>query len=96
VRYTFPSSLKISRECMDLISRIFVKNAGERITIPEIKEHSWFNKTPVRETEPVTDAQSQQSVEEIKELIEKARSKEESPKEVDDLLNEVMHDDEMA
>jgi len=81
---------------MDLISRIFVKNAGERITIPEIKKHSWFNKTPVRETEPVTDAQSQQPVEEIKELIAKARTKEESPKEVDDLLNEVMHDDEMA
>jgi len=94
VRYSFPASLRISRDCMDLISRIFVKDAGERITIPEIKAHRWFTKTAPREAPASHDPDSEQTVEAIRDLIEKARSKDEDPKEVDALLNEVMNDEE--
>ena len=79
---------------MDLISRIFVKDAGERITIPEIKAHRWFAKTAPREAQASHDPDSEQTVEAIRDLIEKARSKDEDPKEVDALLNEVLNDEE--
>lgn len=42
VKYKFPDNLHLSRECLDIISRIFVANPGERITIAQIKQHPWF------------------------------------------------------
>ncbi|ONH96579.1 hypothetical protein PRUPE_7G138200 [Prunus persica] len=44
VQYSIPDSVQISRECLELISRIFVPDPAARITIPEIKNHSWFLK----------------------------------------------------
>ncbi|DBA96843.1 hypothetical protein WJX82_009463 [Trebouxia sp. C0006] len=35
---------KLSKECMDLLNRIFVVDDKKRITIEAIKEHPWYNK----------------------------------------------------
>ena len=44
VKYSFPSNLHLSRECVDLISKIFQANPGNRISIAGIRIHPWFLK----------------------------------------------------
>nr|AGT16367.1 serine/threonine-protein kinase [Saccharum hybrid cultivar R570] len=44
VQYAIPDNVNISPECRHLISRIFVGDPAMRITIPEIRNHSWFLK----------------------------------------------------
>ena len=44
VKYSFPSNLHLSRECVDLISKIFQANPGNRISIAGIRSHPWFLK----------------------------------------------------
>ncbi|XP_062212506.1 serine/threonine-protein kinase SAPK8 isoform X3 [Phragmites australis] len=44
VQYSIPDNVNISPECRHLISRIFVGDPALRITIPEIRNHSWFLK----------------------------------------------------
>lgn len=42
VQYTIPDNVQISDDCRHLISRIFVGDPTQRITMPEIKNHVWF------------------------------------------------------
>ena len=42
VKYSFPSNLQLSRECLDLISQVFVANPGNRVTLKGLKQHPWF------------------------------------------------------
>lgn len=44
VQYSIPDYVRVSMECRHLLSRIFVANPEKRISIPEIKKHSWFLK----------------------------------------------------
>ncbi|POO02739.1 Serine/threonine-protein kinase [Trema orientale] len=44
VQYSIPDVVQISKECRELISRIFVPDPATRITIPEIRNHEWFLK----------------------------------------------------
>lgn len=44
VKYSFPSNLALSKECLDLISKIFVGNPSARITLAGVKQHPWFLK----------------------------------------------------
>ncbi|KAL2499729.1 Serine/threonine-protein kinase SRK2I [Abeliophyllum distichum] len=44
VQYSIPEHVRISEECQQLISRIFVADPAQRITIPEIRDHVWFLK----------------------------------------------------
>ena len=44
VKYSFPSNLHLSRECVDLISKVFQANPGNRISIAGIRMHPWFLK----------------------------------------------------
>ncbi|CAJ1929767.1 unnamed protein product [Sphenostylis stenocarpa] len=44
VQYSIPDHIQISPECSHLISRIFVFDPAERITIPEILKNEWFLK----------------------------------------------------
>ncbi|AQK62652.1 Serine/threonine-protein kinase SRK2E [Zea mays] len=44
VQYAIPDYVNISPECRHLISRIFVGDPAMRITITEIRNHSWFLK----------------------------------------------------
>ena len=42
VNYKFPSNLHLSRECLDLISQVFVANPAQRVTLKGLKQHPWF------------------------------------------------------
>ncbi|KAJ9562332.1 hypothetical protein OSB04_007492 [Centaurea solstitialis] len=44
VQYSIPENIQISPECRHLISRIFVGDPAQRITMAEIKQHDWFLK----------------------------------------------------
>ena len=44
VKYSFPSTVHLSRECVDLITKIFVANPANRISIGGIRAHPWFLK----------------------------------------------------
>ncbi|MFS7947697.1 putative protein kinase CAMK-OST1L family [Helianthus anomalus] len=44
VQYSIPENIQISPECRHLISRIFVADPTQRITMDEIKKHDWFLK----------------------------------------------------
>lgn len=41
VEYEFPANVQISRECSDLLERIFVADPSQRITIAGIQSHPW-------------------------------------------------------
>ncbi|XP_045810289.1 serine/threonine-protein kinase SAPK3-like [Trifolium pratense] len=84
VQYSIPGYACISADCRHLLSRIFVANPAKRITIPEIQQHSWFLRYMPRETvEPGKkcyqetkndELPRQQSVEEIMQLLQEART----------------------
>ena len=42
MEYDFPSQLKVSSSCRDLLSKILVDKPEKRITIPEIQKHPWY------------------------------------------------------
>ena len=44
VKYSFPSNLQLSKDCVDLISKVFVGNPANRINITGIRAHPWFLK----------------------------------------------------
>ncbi|CAI9283003.1 unnamed protein product [Lactuca saligna] len=44
VQYSIPENIQLSPECWHLISRIFVGDPTQRITMAEIKQHKWFLK----------------------------------------------------
>ncbi|PHT58387.1 Serine/threonine-protein kinase SAPK3 [Capsicum baccatum] len=79
-QYSIPDYVRISADCKNLLSRIFVANPSKRITIPEIKKHPWFLKNLPKELMDGQQAkyeeaseQLQQSVEEIMKMIQEAK-----------------------
>ncbi|KAH1242716.1 Serine/threonine-protein kinase SRK2E [Glycine max] len=80
VQYSIPDYVHISSECRHLISRIFVADPAQRISIPEIRNHEWFLKnlpadlmvenTMNRQFEEPD--QPMQSIEEIMQIISEA------------------------
>ena len=44
VEYEFPSHVKVSRECRDLLAKILVPDPTKRMTIPVIQRHPWYLK----------------------------------------------------
>lgn len=81
VKYSFPPSLHLSRECVDLIARIFVGNPANRISISGIQKHPWFLKNLPEELADGGEAAralmapSPQSVIEVKRIVEEARAR---------------------
>ncbi|XP_019190931.1 PREDICTED: serine/threonine-protein kinase SAPK3-like [Ipomoea nil] len=83
VQYSIPDYVRVSADCRNLLSRIFVANPSKRITIPEIKKHPWFLKNLPKEVmeggektsynEGGSD-HSLQSVEEIMRIIQEANT----------------------
>ncbi|PKA59191.1 Serine/threonine-protein kinase SAPK3 [Apostasia shenzhenica] len=80
VQYSIPDYIRVSADCRQLLSRIFVANPSKRITIPEIKKHPWFTKNLPRElvdgetiyrNDNPNDAS--QSIEEIMHVIQEAK-----------------------
>ncbi|KAF2291578.1 hypothetical protein GH714_025873 [Hevea brasiliensis] len=86
VRYTIPDYVRVSMECRHLLSRIFVANPEKRITIPEIKNHTWFLKNlPIELMEGGSWQNNDvnnpsQSIEEVLSIIQEARKPVELPK----------------
>uniref|UniRef100_A0A803PD85 non-specific serine/threonine protein kinase n=1 Tax=Cannabis sativa TaxID=3483 RepID=A0A803PD85_CANSA len=86
VHYSIPDYVRVSMECKHLLSRIFVASPEKRITIPEIKKHSWFLKNlPVEfmdeekggglvNNEEENEYSSSQSEEEIVAIVKEART----------------------
>ncbi|OVA06869.1 Protein kinase domain [Macleaya cordata] len=82
VQYSIPDYVRVSADCRHLLSRIFVANPSKRITIPEIKNHPWFLKNLPKELvevektnyKPVDHDQPSQTVEEIMQIIQEART----------------------
>lgn len=81
--YKIPENVKLSPQCMDLLSRIFEPIPSKRITIEEIKKHPWFQfHLPIELSEEhqhvyyKRDASSKslQSVDEIMNLINEAKT----------------------
>ncbi|KAH7388336.1 hypothetical protein KP509_16G070700 [Ceratopteris richardii] len=79
VQYMIPDQIPISRECQHLISRIFVGNPAERITMAEIKAHEWFLKNLPADLAEGANANAQyeaepcQSTDEIYRILDEAR-----------------------
>ena len=44
VQYEIPAALRLSAECVDLLRLILVGNPAQRITIPGILAHPWFQR----------------------------------------------------
>ncbi|XP_058104111.1 serine/threonine-protein kinase SAPK3-like [Magnolia sinica] len=87
VQYSIPDYVRVSADCRHLLSRIFVANPSKRITIAEIKNHPWFLKNLPRELVEVEknykDAdhdRPSQSVDEIMQIIQEARTPAEGSK----------------
>ncbi|CAN4127724.1 unnamed protein product [Withania somnifera] len=79
-QYSIPDYVRISADCKNLLSGIFVADPSKRITIPEIKKHPWFLKNLPKELMDGQHAkyeeaseQLQQSVEEIMKMIQEAK-----------------------
>ncbi|KAI9087031.1 hypothetical protein K1719_030992 [Acacia pycnantha] len=77
-QYSIPDYVRVSSDCRHLLSRIFVANPAKRISIPEIKQHPWFLKNLAKETakgkEEAEKEEGRQSVEEIMDIIQEART----------------------
>ncbi|CAA6669777.1 unnamed protein product [Spirodela intermedia] len=81
-QYSIPDYVRVSKDCRQVLSRIFVDNPLKRITIPEIKNHPWFLKNLPKEL--VDDGKTNyssadenrhaQSVEEISRIVQEART----------------------
>ncbi|KAG6558235.1 hypothetical protein Mapa_000418 [Marchantia paleacea] len=82
VSYSIPEYVQISSECKHLLTRIFVTNPAERITMEEIQAHPWFLRNLPADIEDGSNVNSYifddpnhppQSIEEIHQLINEAR-----------------------
>jgi len=54
VKNSFPTTLQISQECMDMMNKIFVGNPAYRISIAGIKSHPWFTQNLLDELKVCT------------------------------------------
>ncbi|KAK7311119.1 hypothetical protein RJT34_09039 [Clitoria ternatea] len=80
VDYSIPNYVRLSKDCANLLSQIFVASPEKRITISEIKTHPWFlNNLPIEFMDGLEDKllsdenDSSQSIEEILSIIQEAR-----------------------
>eukprot|EP01102_Stenamoeba_stenopodia_P015693 TRINITY_DN5375_c1_g1_i2.p1 TRINITY_DN5375_c1_g1~~TRINITY_DN5375_c1_g1_i2.p1 ORF type:complete len:417 (+),score=115.38 TRINITY_DN5375_c1_g1_i2:43-1293(+) len=69
--FTYPPGLDLPEDLKRLIGRMLKVDNRERITIPEIKKHPWFNSVPFN-TSPGADINPEDPIEEPDELIVKA------------------------
>ncbi|KAE8649702.1 hypothetical protein Csa_012923 [Cucumis sativus] len=84
IDYKIPENIKISEDCRDLLSHIFVVDPSMRIPLQEIKSHPWFEKKLAWELRKEIQALfymrniptfSHQSVEEIMKVVGEAKKK---------------------
>lgn len=81
-QYSIPDYVRVSTECRELLSKIFVADPSKRIMIPMIRKHPWFLKKLPRELadgEKINygdkdSEQTSQTVEEIMRIIQEAKT----------------------
>eukprot|EP00898_Chlorokybus_atmophyticus_P004480 jgi/Chlat1/5032/Chrsp32S08952 len=83
VHYTIPDGINVSKECRELLARIFVANPAQRVTISDIKRTAWFRKNLPADLEDATASgvsagpnswgESTQSLEEVERILREAR-----------------------
>ncbi|CAN6461153.1 unnamed protein product [Victoria cruziana] len=81
VQYSIPDYVRVSADCKQLLSRIFVADPSKRISIQEIKNDRWFLKSLPRELVEGEEKnfeddlhRPQQSIDEIMTIVEEAKS----------------------
>jgi len=82
LQYSIPDYVRVSKECREFLSNIFVGDPSQRITIPEIKKHPWFLKKLPKEMgdcdelyrESKESKKPSQTAEEIMKLIQEAKT----------------------
>ncbi|XP_031259530.1 serine/threonine-protein kinase SAPK1-like [Pistacia vera] len=82
VQYSIPDYVCVSADYRHLLSRIFVSDPSERISIPDIKQHPWFLKNLPKELIEIKKTnfrealhdQPSQGVEEIMRCIQEAKT----------------------
>ncbi|KAL2348423.1 hypothetical protein Fmac_002423 [Flemingia macrophylla] len=103
VQYSIPDFVQISPECRHLISRIFVFDPAERITIPEILRNKWFlkNLPPHLMDEKIIGDQFEesdqpmQSIDAIMQIISEATLPAPGTYSLDQFMSDNMIDDDM-
>ncbi|GFH30224.1 Ser/thr protein kinase, partial [Haematococcus lacustris] len=77
-QYVFPSNLRLTVECLDLVGRMLKADPRQRITVDGIRAHPWFRvNLPAELADPSAFARPAtylQSVEEIQHIIRLAHS----------------------
>ncbi|XP_074269292.1 serine/threonine-protein kinase SAPK3-like [Silene latifolia] len=74
VQYFVPDNVRVSADCLHLLSRIFVADPSKRITISEIKQHPWFLENLQTSHSKSDGEQPVQSEEDILRIIEEAKT----------------------
>lgn len=82
IQYSIPDYVRVSTECREVLSKIFVADPSKRITIPTIRKHPWFLKKLPRELADGEKLnygdkdreQPSQTVEEIMRIIQEAKT----------------------
>ncbi|KAG9155238.1 hypothetical protein Leryth_023266 [Lithospermum erythrorhizon] len=101
VQYSIPDYVHISPECRHLISRIFVADPAKRITIPEIRNHEWFQKNlpadlvdeNTRKNQFDVPEQPPQSIDEIMQIITEATIPAAGSLDIDDDMDDDLESD---
>ncbi|GAB4817583.1 hypothetical protein N2152v2_004629 [Parachlorella kessleri] len=81
-RYSIPPHVRLSRECLDLLGRIFQADPAKRMTLDQLRQHPWFVENLPEELQddsrfPQFAPQFRQSSGEIKALLAEAQAPEE-------------------
>lgn len=89
VRYSFPPNLRLSKDCLDIMEKIFVANPADRIKIGDIKQHPWYRKDLTEQKDRIPQEATlplhHQSVDDIQTLVQEARTRCTSNYEGDDI-----------
>ena len=80
VQYAFPPHVKLSDECKDLISRIFVIDTARRLNIAGIKQHVWFQRNLPAELQSAVQndgppPNEMQPLEELMKIVDEAKQR---------------------
>ena len=65
--YRFPAEVELLHECLDLVSKVLVSDARERLTAEEMLQHPWLAGKPLPSTHTI--GESLQSVGDIKSIM---------------------------
>ncbi|KAG4993453.1 hypothetical protein JHK82_030189 [Glycine max] len=103
VQYSIPDNVQVSPECRHLISRIFVFDPAERITIPEILQNEWFLKNlppylmdeKIMGNQFVESDQPMQSIDTIMQIISEATIPAAGTYSLDQFMADNIIDDDM-